>query len=254
MRIDLNSDLGEASTPEQLKCEEALMRLITSANIACGFHAGDPISIDRTVRLAKKYGVAVGAHPSYPDRVGFGRTSMKLSTEEIELCILYQLGALATIAHRQGVKIKHVKPHGALYNDAAKDMRIARAVARAIANFDPELILVGLAGSCILEAGRKEGLRVAAEAFADRAYNADGSLRSRTLKGALIVDPQKASQQALSIVLDKRVTSFEGQKLPVEAQTICIHGDTPNAVVIARAVRKSLNEVGIEVAPLHTFL
>lgn len=252
--IDINSDLGEALTPEQVRREAALMPLITSANIACGFHGGGPMQIDRTIRLASKYGVAVGAHPSYPDRKSFGRRSMRLPTEEIELCVLYQLGAFAEIARRRGVEISHAKPHGALYNDGVKSMRIAHAIARAVARFSRDVILVGLAGSCILDAGKREGLKVAAEAFADRTYNPDGTLRSRKLQAALIEDPQKSAEQALNIVLKNKVTASNGLEVSVLAQTICIHGDTLNAPAIARAVRKRLIEERVKIASLESFI
>ncbi len=252
--IDINSDLGEALTTEQVRRDAGLMPLITSANIACGYHAGGPVQIDRTIRLAKQYGVGVGAHPSYPEREGFGRRSMRLSSEEIELCVLYQLGAFAEIARRRGVEISHVKPHGALYNDAVKNIRIAHAIARAVARFSRDVILVALAGSWMLEAGKKERLKVAAEAFADRVYNPDGTLRSRKVKGALIEDPQKAAEQSIQIVLENKVTASDGSEVPVFAHTICVHGDTPNAVAIARAVRKSLSGAGVEIRPLRAFL
>lgn len=248
--IDLNCDLGESFGAYRIGNDEALMGLITSANIACGYHAGDPLTMDRTVRLAVERGVAIGAHPGFPDLVGFGRRPMHLRPAEIENDILYQVGALAAFARAAGRPLTHVKPHGALYNMASADIEIARAVAQGVARADPELILVGLAGSALIQAAQERGLRAAREAFADRAYEADGTLRSRGLPGAVHRDPQVAAAQAVQIARYGYVTAISGERVPLEADTLCIHGDTPEAVEIARAIRCKLEQAGIQVAPL----
>ncbi len=248
--IDLNCDLGESFGAYRIGNDEALMPLITSANIACGYHAGDPQTMDRTVRLAVEHGVAVGAHPGFPDLVGFGRRPMRLSATEIENDILYQVGALAAFVRAAGRTLAHVKPHGALYNMASKDIEIARAVARGVARAGPELILVGLAGSALIQAAQEAGLRAAQEAFADRAYEADGTLRSRSLPGAIHHDPQAAAAQAVQIARDGYVTAIGGERLPLAADTLCIHGDTPEALEIARAIRHQLEKAEIRVEPL----
>ena len=195
MVIDLNCDMGESFGRYRLGTDADLMAYITSANIACGLHAGDPVIMEGTVRLAQEHGVAAGAHPGFPDLQGFGRRAMQLTPEEAEAFVLYQIGALAAFARASGAELVHVKPHGALYNQAAQDYTMARAIARAIARFSPQLILVGLANSRLMEAGLEAGLPVACEAFVDRAYEADGSLRSRRLPGAVLHDPQQAASQ-----------------------------------------------------------
>ncbi|HPH97499.1 MAG TPA: 5-oxoprolinase subunit PxpA [Anaerolineaceae bacterium] len=240
--IDLNSDLGESFGAYRLGDDAAMMPLITSANVACGFHAGDPLVMAATLRLARAAGVAVGAHPGYPDLQGFGRRDMDLTPEEAEACVLYQLGALAAFARAEGVDLVHVKPHGALYNQAARSPALAAAVARAVARFSPGLILVGLAGSALITAGREAGLRVAAEAFPDRAYNPDGSLRSRRLPGAVLEAPAEVAAQALNLAQN----GVNGQ--PVD--TLCLHGDNPAAVEHARAVNETLTTAGLILASL----
>jgi UPF0271 protein len=239
MQIDLNCDLGESFGRYTLGDDEALLALITSANIACGFHAGDPQVMDRTVRAALRRGVAIGAHPSYPDLQGFGRRRMDLSPEEVEACVLYQLGALRAFAQAAGADITHVKPHGALYNQAAEDPVIARAIARAVARFSRALRLVGLAGSALVAAALEAGLPSAAEGFPERGYGPDGRLISRRLPGASIDSPEQAADQAL------RLAREGAAGVPV--QTLCIHSDNSNAVLIAQAVHARLEENGIEV-------
>lgn len=241
--IDLNSDLGESFGAYRLGNDAAMMPLITSANIACGFHAGDPLVMAATLRLAREAGVAVGAHPGYPDLQGFGRREMDMSPEEVEACVLYQLGALEAFARAQGVRLAHVKPHGALYNQAARNAALASAVAQAVLRFNPDLILVGLAGSALITAGRETGLRVAAEAFPDRAYNPDGSLRSRRLPGAVLELPAEVAAQALNLAQN----GINGQ--PVD--TLCLHGDNPAAVEHARAVNEILTSAGLILASLN---
>lgn len=252
MRMDLNCDMGEGFGAYQAGNDDALMPLISSANIACGFHAGDPLVLDRTVALAAKHQVAVGAHPGYQDLRGFGRRPMNMTPEEIEADVLYQLGALSGFARAHGVALVHVKPHGALYNQAAADSYLACAIARAVARFHPELVFVGLAGSKIMrEAAESQGLRFAAEAFADRVYNPDGTLQSRRVAGSVISDPERAARQALSIAKDGVVFAHDGTGVPIKAETLCLHGDNPTAVENAWAVRETLSRAGIEVAPLQ---
>ena len=238
MQIDLNADVGESFGAWRMGDDQAVLGFVTSANIACGFHAGDPLTIDATIRAAAQRNVAIGAHPSYPDLHGFGRRSMAVSEEEIEAGVLYQLGALWALVRANGATMRHVKPHGALYNDAARNAALAAAIARAVARFDRKLVLVGLPGSTLLAAGEQAGLRTAAEGFCDRAYEPDGSLRSRDKLGAVFTDPAQAAAQALELARGGRV------------QTLCIHGDTPGAAKIAAAVRDALRKAGISIAPL----
>jgi len=231
--------------------DAALIPLVTSVNVACGAHAGDPLTIERTVRLAASHGVAVGAHPGYPDLIGFGRRDLDMAPDELEAAIVYQVGAVAAFAADAGVPLRHVKPHGALYNAAARDPELAAVIARAVARVSSSLVLVGLAGSSLVQAGRAAGLRTADEGFADRAYEADGSLRSRRLDGAVHADPAVVAAQAVSIVRDGRARSFDGADVPVRADTICIHGDSPGAADFARAIREALAAAGITVASLE---
>lgn len=246
MRMDLNADVGESLGAWSLGEDEALVPLVTSVSIAAGLHAGDPVTIARTVELAARHGVAVGAHPGYPDLAGFGRRAMALSPAEIEASVLYQVGAVAAFARAAGVGLRHVKAHGALYNRAARDPDAAAAIARGVAAFGRELVLFGLAGSALVAAAVDAGLIVAEEAFADRAYEADGSLRARDLDGAVIDDPAAAAAQALAIV-GGSVTAWDGTPVPIRADTICVHGDLPGAAARARAVRDALAGAGVEI-------
>jgi UPF0271 protein len=250
VRIDLNADVGESLGPWPMGDDAGLVPLVSSVNVACGAHAGDPLTIERTVRLAVRHGVAVGAHPGYPDLVGFGRRDLDMTAEDLEASIVYQIGAVEAFARAEGVGLHHVKAHGALYNRAARDPAVAATIARAVRRAAPESVLVGLAGSAMLAAGRAEGLAVASEAFADRAYEADGSLRSRRLPGALLTDPARAAGQAVSIVRDGAARSVEGEPIAIAADTLCIHGDTPGAAGIAAAVRAALAAEGIEIVAL----
>ena len=251
MEVDLNSDVGESFGAWTSGEDEALIPLVTSVNVACGFHAGDPLVIERTVALAVRSRAAIGAHPGYPDLVGFGRREMEMAPAELEAAIVYQLGAIGAFARAAGADLRHVKPHGALYNRAAVDPAVAESIARAVQRVSGDLVLVGLAGSVLLEAGRSAGLRVAAEAFADRAYEPDGRLRSRRLPGAVHTSAAAAAAQAVSIVRDGQVTSHGGSNLAVHADTICIHGDTPAAPEFARAIRAALAEAGVTIAALR---
>ena len=249
--IDLNSDVGERPKALRDGSEEALLRVVTSASVACGGHAGDSETMAATVSLAVRLGVAVGAHPGYPDRAGFGRSSLGMSHPEIEASVHEQVAALAAVAAWARGEVRHVKAHGALYNDAARDAGIAAALARGVGRWSRQVVLVGLAGSTMLEVFARHGFAVAAEGFADRAYEADGSLRSRSLAGALIVDPGKAAEQAVRIACEDSVTAVDGRKLRVRAQTLCVHSDTPGAARIASAVRQALGERGVRVERLH---
>ncbi|HVC20001.1 MAG TPA: 5-oxoprolinase subunit PxpA [Vicinamibacterales bacterium] len=247
MRIDLNSDMGESFGVYTLGHDAGLMRSITSANVACGFHAGDPSVMRRTVRLAREAGVAVGAHPGFPDLVGFGRRDLGVTPQEAEDFIVYQIGALAAVAAAEGLRLQHVKPHGALFNMAVRDASLAGAIARAVAAVDRSLILFGLPGSEILAAGRREGLRVAAEVFADRAYEPDGSLASRRKPGAVIHDPEAVVARAVRMVTDRTVVAIDGSVVAVEADTICVHGDTPGSDGLAARLRAGLAAAGVTV-------
>ena len=234
--------------------DEALMASITSANVACGFHAGDASVMRQTIALAKQHGVAVGAHPGFPDLVGFGRREMQASPREVEDYVLYQISALAGMAATQGVRLQHVKAHGALYNQACRDPSLAEAIARAVAAFDASLILLGLPGSALLRAGREAGLRVAAEVFADRAYDPDGSLTSRRKPGAVLHDPAQVVDRAVRMARDREVIAVDGTRVPLEVDTICLHGDTPGSADLARQVKHGLIAAGVRVGALQTAL
>jgi len=247
LRIDLNCDMGESFGIWRLGDDEAVLPYITSANIACGVHAGDPSTMRRTVRMALDRGVAVGAHPGLPDLVGFGRRNLAITPEEAYDLVVYQVGALAAFVKAEGGRLQHVKPHGALYNMAAKDRALADAIAAAVAAVDPGLILFGLAGSELVRAGQRAGLRVAAEAFADRTYQADGSLTPRRTPGALIDDPDRAAEQVVRLVKEGKVRALDGTELTVHADTVCLHGDGARAVDLARVLRARLEAEGIAV-------
>jgi UPF0271 protein len=240
--IDINADVGEYKAALLNGSEGRLLRVVSSANIACGGHAGDAASMRSVVRLCQSLGVSIGAHPGYPDRRGFGRSKLNMQLSELEVSLVEQIDALLEIASLCGASIHHVKPHGALYNAAATDGELAAVIARAVSVVDRKLVLVGLAGSPMLDVWRGLGFSVIAEAFADRRYEPNGILRSRGLPGALIVDPAEAAKQALLIVRDGGVKSVDGSMVQLSAQTICIHGDTPNAVLIAEGVRRTLEQ------------
>lgn len=243
--IDLNCDMGEG-----FGSDEEILPHVTSVNIACGYHAGDPATMRKTVRLAMEHGVAIGAHPGLRDLAGFGRRETQVTPREVYDLVLDQALALAAIARAAGAAVTHLKPHGALYNMAAKNAAIAQAIAAATHNFDPACILVGLAGSELIKAGENAGLTTASEAFADRTYQADGSLTPRQSADALIHDPATAAERVLKIVLHRTVTSQQGTEIPLRADTICIHGDSPGAAELAKAVRERLTREGIVVRSL----
>lgn len=250
-RIDLNADVGESTDPAQLALEEALLPFVTSVNIACGLHGGDAQVMRRMACAAHAQGVAVGAHPGFPDREGQGRRELRLTASEIEGTVAAQIGALAEAAAVEGAALTHVKPHGALYNLAAREREVARAVARGVAAVDARLVFVGLAGSAAIEAGRAAGLAVAEEAFADRAYLDDGTLTPRSDPGALLTHEQAVVTQVLSILQQGLVSSRGGIPVPLRADTLCLHGDTPGAGRLAAAVRRALEQAGICVKPLR---
>jgi UPF0271 protein len=251
MRIDLNSDVGESYGAWAMGADDALVPLVTSVNIACGAHAGDPVVMDRTVRLAHGHGVAIGAHPGYPDRDGFGRRDLAMTPDELEASVLFQVSALAGFVRDAGAALTHVKPHGAMYNRAAVDPAVAEAVARGVRRFSREVVLVALAGSTGLALAAAQGLATAGEAFADRAYEPDGTLRSRRLPDSVLTDPAAAAAQAVAIARDGRIAASDGSAIHVRADTLCIHGDTPGAAAIAAAVRVALTDAGIDVRPLR---
>lgn len=244
-RIDLNCDMGELPEAIADGTQEALLRSITSANVACGGHAGDEMTMRVTIEQAMRAGVAVGAHPGYPDRENFGRLELKMSPEAVANSIYEQVCALAEVAAKCGAKLVHVKPHGALYNQAVKNRELAEAIAQGVAKFSKGLVLMGLAGSPMLDVFREAGFAVAAEAFADRRYEPDGTLRSRKFEDALIRNPEEAAWQALGIAERGVVIASDGSEVAVDAQTICIHGDTPGSVQIAAAVARTLRESGV---------
>ncbi|WP_313774057.1 5-oxoprolinase subunit PxpA [Enterobacter huaxiensis] len=240
VKIDLNADLGEGGS-----ADAELMTLVSSVNIACGFHAGDAPTILTSVRNAVKNGVAIGAHPSFPDRENFGRTAMDLPPETVYAQVLYQIGALEAIVRAENGVLRHVKPHGMLYNQAAKDPALADAIARAVRDCNPALILVGLAGSELIRAGERLGLTTRQEVFADRGYQPDGSLVPRTQPGALITDEERALAQTLEMVRSGHVTAIDGTSAAVKADTVCLHGDGEHALQFARRLRAAFAEQGI---------
>ncbi len=243
--IDLNSDVGEGAGDDAV-----IVPLVTSVNVACGFHAGDPGDIRRTIRLARRHGVAVGAHPSYPDREGFGRRPMTRAPEAVESDVIYQLGALGALCRAEGVSLAHVKPHGALYNAAAGDPALAEAIARAVLAFDRSLVVVCLAGSPMVEVVRRLGLACAEEAFADRGYTPRGTLVPRDQAGALIEEPAQVAERARRMAVERMVTAADGTGVRVAADTICLHGDTPGAARLAAAVRAGLLAANVRLAAL----
>jgi len=248
--LDLNSDLGEGYGRWALGDDAALLEVVTSANVACGFHAGDPATIDRTVRTAVERGVAVGAQVSYPDLVGFGRREIDVPPDDLTADVLYQIGALEAFAKAAGSRVRYVKPHGALYNRIARDPVQAAAVVEAIRRYDPALPLLTLPGSAAMEAAREAGVPAVGEGFADRAYTGEGRLVSRREPGAVLDDPGRVAARAVVMATEHRVETADGGQVAVEVRSLCVHGDTPGAVDLARAVRSALEEAGV---PLGSF-
>ncbi len=248
--IDINSDVGESFGAWQMGLDERTLASVTSANIACGFHAGDPSTMRKTLRTAARLNVSCGAHPGYPDLVGFGRRDMAVSPDEAAADLACQVGALWALARAEGVQLRHVKPHGALYNRAARDYALALALARAVRWLDLGLVLVGLAGSVMQQAAAEAGIAFAAEAFADRAYNSDGTLVSRSKPGSVIEDPAQVARRAVCIARDGAIDTYDGGQINLAAHTICVHGDTEQAAETARAVREAIAAAGIRIEPL----
>ncbi|KTC36624.1 hypothetical protein AO260_03470 [Pseudomonas sp. ABAC21] len=247
--IDLNSDLGESFGAWSMGDDSAMLDVVTSANVACGFHAGDPAGILRTLQAAAAKNVIIGAHVAYPDKVGFGRRNMDLASDELTADVIYQIGALQGLARAAGTSVRYVKPHGALYNTIAHDRRQALAVIAAIRAIDPTLILVALAGSSLIQWARDEGLQCVAEAFADRAYTPQGTLVSRREPGAVLHDPKLVAQRMLRLVEDGTIEAIDGTRTRIEADSICVHGDSPAAVDMARELRRVLEQANLSVRP-----
>lgn len=247
--IDLNSDLGESFGPWRMGDDDAMLHIVTSANIACGFHAGDPAGLLHTLRSAARHGVAVGAHVAYPDLVGFGRRNMDPASHELVADVIYQIGALQGLAAAAGTRVRYVKPHGALYNTIAHNERQAQDVITAILAIDPTLALLALAGTPLVGWARARGLRVVAEAFADRGYNDDGTLVSRRLPGAVLHDPAHIAQRMVHLAQTGQITSVTGNTIAIQADSICVHGDSPGAVAVARHIRTALEQAGITPRP-----
>lgn len=252
--VDMNSDLGESFGNYKLGMDDKILEIVTSANIACGFHAGDPSVMQKTVALAVKNGAALGAHPGYPDLVGFGRRKMDIAPSDVYNMVVYQVGALAAFAKAAGTRLQHVKPHGAMYNMAAKNAKLAEAIAQAVYDVDKDLILYAQGGTESIKAAEKIGLRTASEVFADRSYQDDGTLTPRSQPGAMITDEEKSIAQVLSMVLEGKVTALSGKVIPVKADSICLHGDGPKALVFANKIRSVLLENGVKVAASGTFI
>ncbi len=247
-KVDLNSDLGESFGAYTIGMDAEVLSYITSANVACGFHAGDPLVMEKTVKLAAERGTAVGAHPGYPDLMGFGRRNMKVKPEEAKAYIKYQVGALLGFTRAQGIKLQHVKPHGAFYNMAAVDEKLATAICQGIYEVDPSLILLGLAGSAHIRAAKAVGLRAASEVFADRAYMEDGTLVPRTMPGAMVHDRDLAIARTVGMVKNGCVEAITGKIIPIQADSICVHGDNPDAMGFVQKIRDTLIAEGITIS------
>jgi UPF0271 protein len=250
--IDLNSDLGESYGAWSMGDDTAMLAVVSSANIACGFHAGDPASIYRTVKAAAEKGVAIGAHVSYPDRVGFGRRDLDVASDELIADVIYQIGALKGIASAAGTLVRYVKPHGALYNRIANDSKQGQAVIDGIKAVDPSLVLMGLAGAPILDLARKAGLAVVAEAFADRAYTPQGQLVSRREAGAVLHDAATIAERMIQLARHNTLEAIDGSVIKIEAHSICVHGDSPDAVAIAQEIRRRFETEGIAIRSFTT--
>jgi UPF0271 protein len=253
MRIDLNCDMGESFGNYTIGLDKEVIQYITSANIACGWHAGDPMVMNRTIQMAKTIGVGVGAHPGFPDLLGFGRRNMDCTADEIRNYVIYQIGALKGFCEANKIKLSHVKPHGNLYLTAVENAVVAEAVATAVVSVDPDLIYVALAGAkgdLMSRIGKEVGLHVVYEAFPDRAYTPEGTLVSRRQAGALIQDPEEVARRALKMAKEREVVAIDGSTIDINAQTLCVHGDTPVAVDLVRSIRELLESEGVSVKPM----
>ena len=249
-RVDLNSDLGESFGRYTLGMDDKIIPLITSANVACGYHASDPVVMEKTVSMAREAGIRVGAHPGFPDLMGFGRRNMAVSPAEAKAYVMYQLGALEGFCRAKGVKLQHVKPHGALYNMAAKDYELSRAICEAIYEFDKNLIVLALSGGELARVAKDMGLRAALEVFADRAYEEDGTLVNRRKEGSMITDEDEAITRVVRMVKEKKVTAITGKDIPIQADSVCVHGDGVKALAFVERIRKALTEEGVEICSL----
>lgn len=249
-RVDLNSDLGESFGRYTLGMDDKIIPLITSANVACGYHASDPVVMEKTIALAKEAGIRVGAHPGFPDLMGFGRRNMNVSPAEAKAYTLYQLGALDGFCRAAGVKLQHVKPHGAFYNVAAKDYKLSVAICEAIKNFDKDLIVLALSGGELAKAAKDMGLRTALEVFADRGYEEDGTLVDRRKEGAMITDEQEAIDRVIRMVKEKKVTAVTGRDISIQADSVCVHGDGVKALAFVEKIRAALQKEEIQICSL----
>ena len=249
-RIDLNSDLGESFGRYTIGMDDKIIPLITSANVACGFHASDPVVMEKTIAMAKEAGICVGAHPGYPDLMGFGRRNMNVTPAEAKAYTLYQIGALDAFCKANGLIMQHVKPHGALYNMAAKDYNLAKGICEAVAEYNKDLIIMALSGGQLVQAAKDMGLRTALEVFADRAYEEDGSLVDRRKEGAMVTDEDEAIARVIRMVKEKKVTAITGKDIPITADSVCVHGDGVKALAFVEKIRKALTEEGIEICSL----
>jgi len=249
-QVDLNSDLGESFGRYTIGNDEKIIPLITSANVACGYHASDPVVMTQTIQRAKEAGIGIGAHPGLPDLMGFGRRSMAISNEEAKAYTLYQISALGGMCKAAGVKLQHVKPHGALYNMAAKDYDLSKAICEAIYEYDKDLIVMGLSGSEMIKAAHDCGLKAASEVFADRAYEEDGTLVNRRKEGAVIKDENEAIARVIRMVKEQKVTTITGKDISIQADSVCVHGDGEKALLFVEKIRKAMAEEGITISPL----
>lgn len=249
-KVDLNCDLGESFGRYKLGLDEEIIPLISSANVACGFHASDPVVMQKTIKLAKQSNISVGAHPGFLDLMGFGRRNMDISLEEAKAYTKYQLGALYAFCKSEGMEIQHVKPHGALYNMAGKNYDLAKAICEAVYEFDKDIILLGLSGSQMIKAGQDVGLKVAREVFADRAYEDDGSLRARSKEGAVITDENIAIDRVVKMVKENKVVAYSGKEIEIHADSICVHGDGVKALEFVKKIRERLLNEDVQILPL----
>ena len=249
-RVDLNSDLGESFGNYKMGNDDKIIPLISSANVACGFHAGDPVVLSDTIKMAKDAGIEAGAHPGFPDLMGFGRRNMAVSPAEAKAYVTYQIGALDAFAKVNGMKLQHVKPHGALYNMAGKDYELAKAICEAVKEYDDSLIIMALSGGELVRAAEDMGLRVAREVFADRAYEEDGSLVNRRKEGAMITDENLAIERVVRMIKEEKVTAITGRDIPIKADSVCVHGDGEKALKFVEKIREAFQKEGIEIAPL----
>lgn len=254
MNVDLNADLGESFGNYKCGMDEQVIPFVSSVNVACGFHAADPLVMSQTVALAKEQKVAIGAHPGFPDLVGFGRRNMSVAPKDLKAMVQYQIGALSAFCDANGISMQHVKPHGAMYNMAAKNKMLARAIAEGIYEVNPELILLGLAGSYLIKEGKEVGLKVANEVFADRSYQPDGTLVPRTQEGAVIEDTEEAVCRTVKMVQEGCVTAIDGSVIPIKADSICLHGDGKKAVLFAQRLNEELNRQGVGIVPIASVI